>query len=88
MEKLPYKDNWISETQSIREFRYDLHDEELKWHFDDEDRTIVPLIENDWKFQFDNQLPINIKEKITIKKGEWHRLIKGSGDLRLLIIRD
>jgi hypothetical protein len=87
MEELPYKENWISETQSIREFTSDVHDDELKWHFDNEDRTIVPLIENDWKFQFDNRLPIDIKEKIIIKKGEWHRLIKGKGDLRLLIIR-
>ena len=88
MKNKPYDEHWISENQSIREFKSDVFDDELKWHFDDEDRTIVPLIESNWKFQYDNQLPIEIKDKIFIKKGEWHRLIKGTGDLRVLIIRD
>jgi hypothetical protein len=87
MDNLPYKEDWISENKSIREFRSDLDDEELKWHFDEEDRIVVPINKSDWKFQYDNQLPIEINEKIYIKKGEWHRLIKGTGDLRVLIIR-
>jgi hypothetical protein len=38
-------------------------------------------------FQFDNQLPIEIKGPIEIKRGEYHRLIKGSGDLKISIKR-
>ena len=81
MEKLPYKDNWISKTQSIREFRYDLHDEELKWHFDEEDRTVEILENSNWLFQFDNELPFMMGSPIFIHKGRWHRIIKGEDDL-------
>lgn len=86
-EDLPFEEKWISENESIRLFKSDVFDEELKWHFDDEDRIIESIGETDWKFQFDNQLPINIDGSITIKKGEWHRLIRGSGDLKVSIKR-
>lgn len=84
---LPFNENWISNNQSIRIFSPDLEDEELKWHFDEEDRIVISSNETDWKFQFDNELPISIKEEIKIPKGVWHRLIKGSGNLELLITR-
>jgi hypothetical protein len=84
---LPFKERWVSENQSIRRFSPDVADEELKWHFDDEDRIIECSSETDWKFQFDNELPIKIKGTIKIPKGVWHRLIKGSNDLDLLITR-
>ncbi len=84
---LPFKEKWISDNQSIRRFSPDVEDEELKWHFDDEDRIVKCESETDWKFQFDNELPISIDKEIRIPKGIWHRLIKGTKDLDLLITR-
>jgi len=87
MVDLPFDEEWISENESIRLFNEDTFNEELKWHFDDEDRIIESIGETDWKFQFDNQLPIELKGQIKIKRGEYHRLIKGSGDLKISIKR-
>ena len=87
MEDLPFGEEWISEKESIRIFKESLFDEELKWHFDEEDRIIEAIGETDWKFQFDNLLPIELKGPIQIKRGEYHRLIKGSGDLKISIKR-
>ena len=87
MEELPFNEEWVSDKESIRIFKESLFDEELKCHFDDEDRTIESLEETDWRFQFDNQLPIELKGPIQIKRGEYHRLIKGSGDLKISIKR-
>jgi hypothetical protein len=84
MEKLPFKekikDNWYH-----RKFSSDLLDEELKWHWDDEDRLVVPIHENDWMIQMDDELPKLFNESIFIEKGRLHRLIKGKGDLELKI---
>lgn len=78
----------ISNTEYIREFKNDIDDEDLKWHFDDEDRIIEVIGYTDWKFQFDNELPQNMNDqKIFIKKGNWHRIIKGSNDLKVKLIK-
>ena len=55
--------------------------EELKWHFDEEDRTVEILENPNWMFQFDNELPFVMKSPIFIPKGKWHRVIKGDGNL-------
>jgi hypothetical protein len=69
----------------IRIFSPDVETDELKWHRDYEDRIVVPLNDNDWLYQEDNSLPKPIKEKIYIKKGIWHRVHKGTTDLKILI---
>ena len=71
----------------IRTFSKNLNENELKWHKDLEDRIIIPLNKNDWKSQKDNELPQNIDCKIKIKANEWHRIIKGTGNLSLKIIK-
>lgn len=71
----------------IRKFSSDINENELKWHFDGEDRTIIPMNENDWSFQFDNELPTFINKKIFIPEGRYHRVIKGNTDLILKIIK-
>jgi hypothetical protein len=76
----PYKESRLGEF-FIREFFPDVDSEELKWHRDYEDRLIVPVEENDWMYQEDNRLPIPIKGEINIKKGVWHRVIKGTTPL-------
>ena len=84
--KKPYKEKKI-ENYLIRTFSQDVDPKDLCWHIDLEDRIICPLKENDWKFQRDNALPESIKEDIYIKANEWHRIIKGSGDLEVKIIK-
>jgi len=81
---VPYSEH-MENGSYYREFRQDIPDEELKWHWDEEDRIISPCGETNWKFQFDNELPINMNTKIKVPKGTWHRLIKGDGDLTLII---
>jgi hypothetical protein len=80
-----YTESPISDTEVIRIFSSDVESEELKWHWDEEDRIIESIGKTDWKFQFDNQLPIKIEGKLEIKKGVWHRLIKGNNDIKIKI---
>lgn len=79
-EKLPFE-----EKGQIRTFSRDLDSEELKWHRDNEDRTVTPVAKNDWMFQRDNFLPEPIDKPIFIAKGEWHRVIKGTTELEVRI---
>lgn len=81
----PYNDIEITDEYIIREFDDTVDPVELMWHRDREDRKIVSLTETDWKIQLDNDLPVSMDLPIFIPKGEWHRLIKGSGILRLKI---
>jgi hypothetical protein len=78
-----YSEHIINENEVLRVFTPDVHWCELKWHYDEEDRIVEVLSENDWKFQFDNKLPENMDlwKKIYIKKGVYHRVIKGNSSL-------
>ena len=71
----------------IRHFDPTAPDHLYKWHWDEEDRWIEAEHENDWKFQFDNELPQDIPpgKVIQIPKGAIHRLIKGTGSLSISI---
>ena len=85
---LPYSEVVLSSELNqkvIRRLSSGIDDEELKWHCDDEDRVIHSICRTDWMFQFDNQLPQPIISRISIPKGEWHRLIKGTGDLQIIV---
>jgi hypothetical protein len=75
-------DNYI-----IREFSQDTDELDLIWHMDDEDRTIIAIEETDWMFQFDDELPISLNSLISIPRHKVHRVIKGSGNLKLKIIK-
>jgi hypothetical protein len=88
VENLPYKESKVIDNgveKFIRVFKETLHDQELTWHWDAEDRVISPVHDTDWRFQFDNELPKKLEGEIQIPEGVWHRLIKGSGDLKLMI---
>jgi len=71
-----------------RTFSHLVESEELVWHRDSEDRIVIPLNENDWMVQFDNELPkkLNVNEEFFIPKNTFHRVIKGSVDLMVEII--
>ena len=83
----PYKE---SKNGNIirRTFSHDVSENELVWHRDREDRIVLPLNENDWMVQFDNQLPtkLMVGEEYFIPKNVYHRVIKGNGDLMVEII--
>lgn len=83
----PYTEKKLEESVSIRTFSSQLDESELKWHWDEEDREIEALENTDWMFQFDNHLPVEINKKIFIPQGVIHRVIKGTGDLKLKITK-
>jgi hypothetical protein len=83
----PYKEERISRSVVIRTFDCNIPDEELEWHWDEEDRIIEPLNDNDWQFQFDNELPQKIYKQIKIPKGVIHRVIKGTTNLIIKITK-
>ena len=76
----------FEEQDNIRIFDQDVDEMELVWHRDREDRIVVALEPTDWMFQSDNNLPQKL-EKIFIPKGTYHRVIKGSGDLKVRVIK-
>ena len=81
----PYIDIEVTDNYIIREFNENIDPIELLWHRDDENRTIEILGETDWKVQLDNQLPTSMNDPIFIQRHEWHRVIKGTGTLKLKI---
>lgn len=78
----PYK-----EENQIRTFEESVQEFELVWHRDKEDRIITPLHKTDWKFQLDNDVPRVIENEIFIPKETYHRLIKGTGNLKVNILK-
>jgi len=85
----PYIEEILNENLSIRQFDNSIDEQELVWHRDREDRIIIPLQENDWKIQLDNQLPINLNPNnpIFIESGQYHRVIKGNDDLFIKVFK-
>jgi hypothetical protein len=84
----PYTDIEKTDKYIIREFDDNIDPIELLWHRDDEDRTVEIIGETDWKIQLDNSLPTSLNQRIFIPRYLWHRVIKGTGTLRLKIHLD
>jgi hypothetical protein len=86
MTELPFEEN-SKNGFNFRTFSSMVDENELKWHFDEEDRTVICECDTDWLIQMDNQLPIRINKNkpIFIPEGEYHRIIKGSGDITLKV---
>ena len=83
----PYCEYSDGENVCIRTFLSSVDEMELKWHWDDEDRTVEVIGKTDWEFQFDNELPFKMTKSFFIPKGAMHRVIKGTGDLQVKIIK-
>ncbi len=81
--ELPFKENKISDKTFIRVFSQNTDSGEFMWHRDYEDRIIESIEDTDWKIQIDNELPKLIEGKVFIPMGAYHRLIKGTGDLKI-----
>lgn len=84
---LPFIEKSLGNNQYIREFNADIDNHELEWHIDREDRTIEVIENKDWQVQLDNNLPILLKETIFIPKETYHRVIKGTGNLKVKITK-
>ena len=81
----PYTNIEVTDKYIIREFSENIDPIELMWHRDDEDRLVEIVGETDWQLQLDNQLPTSMNQPIFIPRHEWHRVIKGTGSLKLKI---
>ena len=84
--KLPFTET-KEQDYFIREFSSETPEEEFVWHRDREDRIVESLHPTDWKVQLDNQLPTSLENTIFIKRELFHRLIKGSGNLKIKLIK-
>ena len=67
----------------VRTFDEDVESSELVWHRDKKDREVKIIKGSGWKFQMDNELPLELKkgDVLNIPKETFHRVIKGSGKL-------
>ena len=70
----------------IREFSQETPSFEFVWHRDKEDRIVEAMHNTDWKFQLDNLVPQKIN-RIFIPKETYHRLIKGTGNLKVKVYK-
>ena len=87
----PYQNLSVTKDCIVRSFSSDVDPEELKWHQDDEDRWVTVLeCGEDWGFQYDNELPHRLEpgDMLFIERHEWHRVIKGDGELVIKIDLD
>ena len=87
----PYSDQLnLFDNSFVRTFDDKVDNDELVWHRDRKSRTIKVLNGNDWKLQYDNQLPIDLinGKKYFITKETFHRIHKGKGKLELEIIEE
>jgi hypothetical protein len=78
-------DEYIEEGYHIRTFFEGTDDMELVWHRDREDRIVEGVGDTDWMIQMDNELPKPLTESIYIPKETYHRVIKGSGNLKVKV---
>lgn len=85
---LPFKED-IKGKYNYRTFESSVEENELKWHFDLEDRVVICEHDTDWLIQMDNKLPIKIEKNVEyyIPEGEYHRVIKGSGNLTVKVLK-
>ena len=81
----PFEEEQIDQYNFIRTFPADVDEMDLIWHADKENRIITVLEGNGWKFQFDEELPIEMTDGLSISffEGRIHRIIKGQGPLKI-----
>lgn len=82
----PYKE--VTEGKSrIREFKVNIPNKELVWHRDEKDRYVTILEGDNWQFQLDNELPLELQkgDVIFIPKQKYHRVLKGKTNLVIKI---
>lgn len=72
---------------TVRIFDESVSGDDLVWHRDKNTRLISVVDANEWMFQFDNELPFQLRDHMIflIPKETYHRLIKGNGTLKIKI---
>ena len=70
-----------------RTFSEGVDSADLVWHRDRSGRIVTVIESHGWHLQFDGGLPIPLVEGSTysIPARSWHRVIKGTGQLRIVI---
>ena len=83
MSDFPFTEKKISKNKYIRRFSSEVNESEMVWHRDREDRLVKIVESKGWKIQFDNKVPVEMKEGdcFFIEAYSWHRVIKGGGAL-------
>jgi hypothetical protein len=86
-QRKPFTEDIIDDHTKIRHFEPGADWHLFKWHWDEEDRWVDSLTENDWGFQFDNELPQTVEPNkiIFIPKGMIHRVIPGKTPISIRI---
>ena len=85
---LPFKEEIVLDNVFIRVFSQDTESGDFMWHRDFEDRIIESIGETDWQIQLDDELPKIIEGEVFIPMGVYHRIIKGTGDLKIKLIKN
>lgn len=82
-----YEQENIGQFKFRRVFTENVDIDELVWHRDREDREVFVESSNGWMLQMDNELPQVLQEgqKYFIPKLTYHRVIRGTGDLKIII---
>ena len=82
-----YEQENISKYKFKRIFTEDVDSEELVWHRDLNTREVFIEQSNGWMLQMDEELPQVLIEGQTYKipKMVYHRIFKGTGDLKITI---
>ena len=85
-----YNQTQISLNQFERIFSEQVDSSELVWHRDKNNRWVDVVEGGDWKFQMEDELPITLTNgmRIFIPKESFHRVIKGSKQLKVLITEE
>lgn len=83
----PYSESHSAKGLIIREFKYDVNCEDLEWHMDRKDRIITVIEGHGWMLQLETGLPFDLSsgKSYEIPKESWHRIIRGSNNLKILI---
>jgi quercetin dioxygenase-like cupin family protein len=82
----PYKEKKLN-NQIVRFFDKNVKSEELVWHRDEKTRIVEVLEGENWEFQFDNSLPVNLKvgDVLNIPAKAYHRIKAGTTNLKIKI---
>jgi quercetin dioxygenase-like cupin family protein len=83
----PYREVRLSDSSMIREFSRDVPIHELEWHMDRRDRVVEVIEGRGWKLQLQEGLPFELTpgRSYMIPRESWHRVLRGSGRLIILL---
>ena len=86
----PYNQKNLNNGVFLRTVSKDILSEELVWHRDHYDRIVEVLEGDNWEIQFENQLPqtLNVGEEYVIPAYTYHRIKRGTTDLKVKILEN